>query len=121
MISDVKVFQKTVADILDYTIDYTKEMDRVADTIISSSWIIPSADSDDVDNEHLLLSDDVMPNFDDTSGTPEFSLGGTSYTTKKATVFISGGTAGVTYTLENRAVTAGGRRHATRIAIQIKK
>ncbi len=49
-----------------------------------------------------------------------FSQGGTLFTDTKATIHLSGGTLAQEYTLENRIVTAAGRKYARRIKIVIQ-
>lgn len=69
---------------LDYAQDWEKWLD--GDTITASSWIL-SPDNADTD---LVI---------DTSG----------FTTTKTTVWLSGGTLGVKYTVTNRVTTVAGR------------
>jgi len=64
---------------LDYVVDWTSWLG--ADTIATSTWTV-------------------------TTGA---TLGSTSYTTTTATAWLTGGTAGRTYTLTNQITTAGGR------------
>ncbi len=70
-------------EVKDYTLDWTKELLRNgSDTISTSSWV------------------------EDSSG---ITIDSDSNTTKKTTVWLSGGSNGETYTVENTVVTAGGR------------
>ena len=70
-------------EVKDYTGDWTKELSRNgSDTISSSSWV--------EDSGGITIDSDTN-------------------TTKKATVWLSGGNNGETYTVENVVITAGGR------------
>ena len=76
-------FTKYKDEALDFTLDYTKYLTNSgADTISSSSWT--------EDSGNITIDSDTN-------------------TTKKATVWLSGGTDGNTYTVENTVITAGGR------------
>lgn len=66
-------------DILDYIFDWTNFLD--GDTIQTSTWTVPAGITKVTDTK----------------------------TDKKATIWLSGGTNGQTYTVLNRIVTAGGR------------
>jgi hypothetical protein len=68
--------------VLDYTIDWTAWLaDSGADTIASSSWTVPAG----------------------------LTQNNATHSTLKATVWLSGGSAGTTYRVTNRITTAGGR------------
>ncbi len=58
--------------------------------------------------------------YGETSPSPVFSQGGTLFTDTKATIHLSGGTLAQEYTLENRIVTAAGRKYTRRIKIVIQ-
>jgi hypothetical protein len=84
---------------LDYGFGWTEWLADVPagedpDTISSSSWIVSGADSElsDADATH-----------DETT----------------TTVWLSGGTVGITYTVTNRIVTAGGRTEDRSMQIRI--
>lgn len=67
-------------DILDYQIDWSARLG--ADTIVTSTWIVPAG----------------------------ITKNGESNTATAATIWLSGGTADITYTLTNRITTAAGRQ-----------
>ena len=70
-------------EVLDYVMDYTKYLSNSgSDTISTSSWT--------EDSGGITIDSDTN-------------------TTKKATVWLSGGTDGNTYVVENTIVTAAGR------------
>jgi hypothetical protein len=65
--------------VLDYKLDWSKYLDD--DTIASSTWTVPAG----------------------------ITNSGDSFTDTAATLWLSSGTHGTKYTLENRITTAGGR------------
>lgn len=65
--------------VLDYSIDWSDWLDT--DTIATSTWTIPAG----------------------------LTMGNETNSTTTVTVWLSGGTAGTTYTILNRITTAGGR------------
>jgi hypothetical protein len=73
------MFLKDPDATLDYSIDWSEWLDT--DTIISSTWSVP---------EDLVAEDG-------------------SSTTTTSTVWLSGGIAGVSYSVTNQIATAGGR------------
>ena len=80
-------------DVVDYTINWTRYLSRVVDTIIASEWIVPDGINKETDTSN------------DTS----------------ATVWLSGGTAGSRYKLTNRIVTVGGRTLDKSITIKVRE
>ena len=72
------VFEKDPEAVLDYQVDWSNWLDE--DTIATSVWVAQTGLTVDSDTE----------------------------TTTTATAIVSGGTAGSTYTLENKITTAGG-------------
>ena len=90
------------------------------DTIASSQWIVPSNTVDGPGNQAVSLDDGVAVDYGETSPSPVFSQGGTLFTDTKATIHLSGGTLAQEYTLENRIVTAAGRKYSRRIIIVIQ-
>jgi len=74
---------------LDYQVDWSEWLG--SDTIASSTWVVDSGITLDIDTN----------------------------TTTTATAWLSGGTAGETYTATNRIVTADGRTDDRTITIQI--
>ena len=85
------IFYKDVNATLDDTVDWTDWLD--GDTIISSSWSVPA-------------------------GITQVSA---SNTTTGATVWLSGGTAGESYSVRNRVVTAGGRTDDRTITVRVEE
>ena len=79
--------------VLDYTIDWTKWLDEVGDTIETSTWIVPTG----------------LTKVTETN------------TTKLATVWLSGGTVGMNYTVTNRITTAAGRADDRSITIRVRE
>ncbi len=79
MSSVVQKFVKDPNAVLDYVINWATWLG--ADTISSTSWAVPAG----------------------------ITKGTTSNTTTTTTIWLSGGTAGNSYVLVNRIVTAGGR------------
>jgi hypothetical protein len=65
--------------VLDYVLDWTKWLN--GDTIATSTWIVP----------------------------PGLTLNSHTNTTTRSTAWISGGSAGQSYTVTNRITTLGGR------------
>lgn len=66
---------------VDRQIDWSDWLTDLADTITSSTWILPTG----------------------------ITGANMSHTTTSATIWLSSGTAGQSYTVTNRVVTAGGR------------
>jgi hypothetical protein len=83
-------FKKDPSSILDYTIDWTAWLPS-GDTISSSSWTVDSG----------------ITNYAD------------SNTTTAATIWLSGGTAGVIYKATNTIVTANGRTDQRTLNINV--
>lgn len=79
--------------VLDYTVDWTKWLDEVEDTIATSTWIVPTG----------------LTKVTETN------------TTKLATVWLSGGTVGTNYTVTNRITTVGGRIDDRSITIRVRE
>ncbi len=75
--------------VLDYSIDWSQWL--AGDTLVSSSWTVPSGITIDSDTN-------------DTTST---------------TIWVSGGTVGVTYNLQNRIVTAVGRTKDVSIDVPV--
>jgi hypothetical protein len=84
---------------------YTKDPDAVLDYVWD--WIDWLADG-----EHISTS-----TFSATSGV---TLNTPTHTTTNATVWVSGGTAGVQYTVTNRIITDGGRTDDRSITINVR-
>ena len=120
MTAVIKKFAKAPAEKLDYAIDYGRELTRLGDTIASSQWIVPSNTVDGPGNQAVSLDDGVTVNYSETSPSPVFSQGGLLFTDAKATINLSGGTLAQEYTMENRIVTAAGRKYSRRIVIVIQ-
>ena len=75
--------------VLDYQMDWSTWLDT--DTISTSTWDVPTGLTEDSETE----------------------------TTTTTTVWISGGTAGTTYTVTNEIVTAAGRTDSRSILIKV--
>ncbi len=80
-------FTKDPNEALDYKIDWSAWL--AGDTIATSTWVIPAG----------------------------LTAGTTSFTTTSATTWVSGGTMGTTYTLDNKITTGGGRSAERSITI----
>lgn len=83
-------FTKDPDATLDYSIDWSKWL--AGDTILTSEWSVPT-------------------------GLTQVNV---SNTTTKATVWLSGGSAGQSYTVTNRIITAGGRTDERSIIIRVE-
>lgn len=77
-------------EVVDYSVDWSPRLD--SDTISTSTWIVPAGITEDSD----------------------------SSTTTTTTIWLSGGTAGVTYALINRITTAAGRTFEEAISLRIR-
>lgn len=77
-------------EVLDYVVDWTARL--AADTITTSTWIVPIGITDENEEQ------------DNTT----------------TTIWLSGGTIGITYEFVNRVVTAGGRTMDQSVKLQIK-
>lgn len=82
-------------DVVDYTVRWSRYLDRIGDTIQSSSW--PVIDSG------LSLQ---THSFNALNGT--------------ATAWFTGGTAGTQYRATNRIITTGGRQRDKTITIRVR-
>lgn len=83
-------FEKDPNAVLDYPIDWSDWLD--SDTISTSAWTVEPGITED----------------------------SSSNTTTVATIWLSGGTAGETYSITNTIVTAGGRTNDQTITIEVK-
>jgi hypothetical protein len=88
-----KRFPKDPNSVLDYTVDWYDEGWLGIDTIATSTWIVPTG----------------LTNIAE------------SHTTKIATIWLSGGTAGTNYEVTNRITTAGGRTDDRTIVIECRQ
>lgn len=86
-------FEKDPNAILDFSEDWGAWLAPIADTIETSTWIIPAG----------------------------ITNAGESNTATIATIWLSGGTLATTYTLVNRIHTVGGRTEDHTIYITIKE
>ena len=87
-------YVKRAAEVKDYKIDWSDRLlvNGVAgDTISTSTWVVETGITKDSDTN----------------------------TTTSTTIWLSGGTAGVEYTLTNRVVTAQGRTHEESFLVTI--
>lgn len=83
-------FYKDPAAILDYQVNWAAWLG--SDTIVTSTWTVPTG-----------ITQDSATN-----------------TTTTATIWLSGGTAGTSYELVNRIVTAGGRTAERTLTIKVR-
>lgn len=88
----MKHYTKDPDDTVDYSVDWSQWLE--SDTIQSSTWTLPAG----------------------------ITLGpiGSSNTTTKATVWLTGGTADNDYVVTNRIVTVGGRTKDRSILIEVR-
>ncbi len=84
-------FEKDPAAVLDYQVDWSRWLG--ADTLATSTWTVPTG----------------------------LTQAGASNSSTTATIWLSGGTAGVTYTLVNHITTAGGRAEDRAVYIVVKE
>jgi hypothetical protein len=77
--------------VLDYSVDWNRWLNT--DTIAASEWIVPTG----------------LTKVSDTN------------TTKAATVWLSGGAAGQSYTVTNRITTAGGRAEDRSFIVKVEE
>lgn len=88
-------YEKRAAEVKDYQIDWSKKLlvngVDTGDAVSTSSWVVESGITKDSDTK----------------------------ATKTTTVWLSGGTAGVEYTLTNRVVTTGGRTYEQSFVVTI--
>jgi predicted alpha/beta-hydrolase family hydrolase len=81
-------------EVKDYSIDWSAMLSADSDTIETSSWVVASGAG--------------------------LSIDSSSNTDTAATVWLSGGTAAVTYELRNRVITTGGRTYDQTIRLKVK-
>lgn len=89
--SDAANFVKSPNDVLDYRVDWSAWLG--ADTIDTSTWTVETG-----------ITKDSQTN-----------------TTTTATVWLSGGTAGIWYRCTNQIVTAGGRTAQRSINVKVEE
>jgi len=87
----IATFYKDPDAVLDYTIDWETWLG--SDTISTSTWTVPSGITKNTDTN----------------------------TTTTTTIWLSGGTAGISYDLLDRIVTAAGRTEDRTIAIIVRE
>ena len=118
--SSAPEFFKPPAATLDYSVDWTAELKLAGTTIATSFWTLACAQTDSPGATSLAFSDSVTPTFG-ASPTPQFLQGGTSFGQYITTVIVSGGTLGVSYTLENVITTnqSPPRRYAQQMTITV--
>lgn len=87
----LQTFTKDPDDVLDYVFDWTRWLD--GDTISTSTMTTEAGLTEDSDDND----------------------------TEKATVWVSGGTAGTTYTVANKITTANGRTAERTISIRVEE
>lgn len=89
----MNTFVKDPSAVLDYAADWSAWLASVGDTITASTW---------------------TPDTGITVGTGGFAP---SFTPTKTTVWLSGGTAGVSYKIVNHITTVAGRQNDVTIAV----
>ena len=114
----VPIFVKSPYAILDYTVDWTSELDRLNDEISSSEWVLPCSMTDSNSNTSLTLDGSIVPNYG-SGPTPTYSRGGTTFSATTATIWIAGGAVGSSYTVMNAIVTVAGRQYSREFSLQI--
>jgi len=80
-------------DVLDYVINWTSFLSQIEDTIVTSTWIVPT-------------------------GITKNSQEATTTTTK---IWLSGGIVGTKYGITNRIETAGGRTVDQTVYVKVKE
>lgn len=83
-------FTKDPDAALDYTVDWARWL--AGDTIAASAWLVPVG----------------------------LVTGGKTNTASNATVWLSGGAAGLSYTVTNRITTAGGRTEDRSFIVRVE-
>ena len=83
---------------LDYTLRWFNELDRLSDTIATSSWRIEGADSALVIDSSAFSAPDHL-----------------------AHVWLTAGTEGVKYNVINTITTTGGRTYERTVQLQVKE
>lgn len=89
----IATFEKDPNAVLDYVIDWGDEWLATGDEIDTSTWSVPAGITKDSDSK----------------------------TTTTTTIWVSGGTDGVTYDIVNRIVTTGGRTDDRTITIIVRE
>lgn len=79
-------------DVVDYTIDWSRYLSRIGDTILVSAWIVPLG--------IVMQTETNNPT--------------------STTIWLSGGTTGSLYELTNRINTVGGRQLDKTITIRVR-
>lgn len=93
-------------DELDYSLTWAEQMDIDTDTIARyAPFVVDDEDESDTTPVEIVQSLGKTPSFDDTN----------------TLVWLSGGTAGKTYQIVNRIVTAEGRQYDHTRALKIKE
>ncbi len=120
MPTPIKKLPKAPYELLDYAADYTKELAKDNDSIASAFWIVPSDTVDGPGNVSIKLADNVTVNYDVDSPSPVYSQGGVVNSTTKSYIYLKGGTLEREYLLENRMISAKGRRYSRSMIIKIQ-
>jgi hypothetical protein len=89
----IATFEKDPNAVLDYVIDWGDEWLEAGDEISTSTWTVPTGITKDSDTK----------------------------TTTTTTIWLSGGTDGVSYDIVNRIVTTGGRTDDRTITIKVRE
>jgi hypothetical protein len=89
----IATFEKDPNAVLDYVIDWGDEWLEAGDEISTSTWTVPTGITKDSDDKTATIT----------------------------TIWLSGGTDGVTYDIVNRIVTTGGRIDDRTITIKVRE
>ena len=87
--SPIAIYDKDPLSVLDYTIDWRKWLGD--DSIVTSTWVLPVG----------------------------IAQSGVTFSRSTATIWLSGGTSGVSYSVYNEITTVGGRTEKRTIKINI--
>src|SRR5271166_6878394 len=99
MVDTVVTWSKDPKGVLDYLLDWTQYL-PVGDTITASTWSVAN-----------IQPADVTP----------LVVGTTTHTAATTTVWLSGGTVGVSYVVENQIVTTNGRTDERSCKVTVKE
>jgi hypothetical protein len=91
MTSSLNYFVKDPDAILDYTVDWLNWL--CSDTIVTGTWVVPA-------------------------GITRIS---NSITTTTCSIWLSGGTNGMSYNLTNRIITTGGRNDDRTVSVMVRE
>ena len=99
MVDTVVTWNKDPKGVLDYALDWSQYL-PTGDTITTSTWTVAT-----------VIPGDPTP----------LTVGVTSHTATTATVWLSAGTVGSSYIVENEIMTSGGRTDERSVKVSIKE